>query len=278
MVSPIFNSGAKAHEVAAKKRGEIVRWLLRWDFSDRHVLAELLGLGRSAAYATIAKMVGAGLIGETRVNGCPVPVLHLRDAGLVAAQRLMIDTEDETLTAPVFGSRLNVAHVQHDLLVQRLILDFSRKYPRSLSLSEKQVQTRKLLIGNGQPLSSPKVPDALLILGPSDAQQTWAIELQETNEDRDIAERKLSQYAEAISREELYGLIYASTSPAIVRRIEQIAEGHVRRWWYNSHHKRWYVHSDNHEADPITQEILNSRLIFISRPDLSSTYYQFAVR
>lgn len=277
MVSPVKNSGALARLIAARKRGAVVKWLLRWHITDRHVLTQLLGLARSGAYATIKKMIDAGMIAETRINGCPVPVLHLREPGLMAAQRLLVDSPDGTMTAPIYASRLNTAHVQHDLLVQRFVLDFSSKNPGASILSEQQILARGILIGRDKQLSSPKVPDAIVIVGESGARQKWALEIQETTEDRNTAERKMSQYAEAISRNEIYGLIYASTMPAIVSRLERIASGDVNRWWYNADHKRWYVDA-HRKDDPITQDFLQNRFIFLSRPDLSSHYYQYPVR
>ena len=279
MASPVKNSGAAAKEVEAVKRGKVLKWLVKFNFTDRHVTMRLLRLQKSGNYSTIKKMIAAGLIGETRVNGCPVPVLHLKAAGLMAAQKLLAGTADETLTAPIHPSRINVAHVQHDLLVQRFLLQFSERYPGAAFLSEKQIQARNMTVGKGTTLTAPKVPDAIIYFSSGSdksEKQAWALEVQETSEEHDFAERKISQYAEAISRRELYGLIYFSTTPSIVNRIEKIARGPVRRWWFNEDHKRWYP--DDNEPSPVTRKHLDQLMVFVSQASLASQYYQYCVR
>lgn len=280
MASPVQNSGSASIIVAAEKRGDVLRWLLRFDFSDRHALAEVLRLKRSGAYSTIQKMISAGLLGETRVIGCPVPVIHLRKPGLEAAQRLMAGTEDETMTAPVHPSKINCGHVQHDLLVQRFVLHLRHINEKPLLvLSEKQIQARHLILGRDEPLTSTKVPDAIVYLhGLNGDPEPWAVEVQQTSEDHDLAERKLSQYAESINSGEINGLVYVSTTPSITDRIEKIARGPVRRWWYNRQHKHWYPYEYESGEDPVTAEMITKQMMFVALPHLEKQYYQYAVR
>jgi len=269
MTSTIRNSGADAKQAQAFKYGEVLKWLLRNNFTDKHLVFDLLQLRRSGGYSTIQNMISAGLVGETRVTGCPVPLIFLRPAGLAAAQRLLA----------VHASRLYVAQVQHDLVAQRVVLDWQRKNPGSLIRSEKQLRSRGFTVGAGIDDSFGKIPDALIHICPTaniQQKQTWAVEVQENEEAKEVAERKLCQYFVAIDRQEIHGLVYVSTRPSVLETIKKIAHTDVRRWSYSRVAKNWEPLL-NHSS-PTKDWILNERLVFVPRPDLAKPYYQYTVR
>lgn len=238
MQSSIKNGGSNAAAKAAENRGQVLRWLLKWRSTDRHIVGEILGLKRSGAFAVVASMVRDGFIGEIRVTGCPVRVLYLREPGLRLAQRLLAGTQDETMTAPARPSKIVTNHIAHDLLVQRYALQIERRLGSSAELlSSYQVAHRRQEIGRSKRVCSGglKLPDALLIA----AGERIAIEVQETFESRDVAERKLRFYHHAITLSEVDRVIYASTSPGIVAHLKKISEGDLRDWCYERELKAW---------------------------------------
>lgn len=271
----IQNSGAEAHARAAEKRGQVLRHLHAWEFADAQVLGTLLGLRRTGTYSTIKSMIRAGLVASLRVSGCPTPVLHLTPAGASAVHRLIDGTEYSEMPAVVYASRLNLSHVQHDLLVQRMTTQIVARSRTRSAISARQIQYSGIGIGNGLPLTTPKIPDALLIDHLGNESRVTAIEVQESPESDTVTERKLSQYFEAIVRGEVFGVIYASTSKARLQQVERIWHGGLRRWWYNAEQKQWHA---SHHGEALYDEVtMNTRLGLLNIIDLSVSLYQHAI-
>lgn len=271
----IRNSGAEAKIRAAQKRGAILAHIHAWEFTDAYTIALLLHLQRTGTYITIKSMIASGLMASLRVSGCPAPILHMTPAGAAAVHRLVDETVYAQMPAVVFPSKLNLTHVQHDLLVQRFITrTVSRKETRT-AISARQIAFSKQEIGRGIPMISTKVPDAILIDHlPGETRRT-AIEVQESPESDAVTERKLSQYFEAIKRQEVYGVAYASTSQARLNQVQRIWHGTLRRWWYNTEQKQW--HPSHHGDHLYDEEITNTRLGLVNITDLASGLYQYAV-
>lgn len=260
----IKHGGSRSRTRAAQKRGIILRWLLRWNIIDRHIVQELLGCSQSTAYATIQAMTDEGLINQFRARGVPIPVIHLTAAGHETAVSLVATTVDATLPEKIYPSRINLKNVQHDLLVQRTVLLYLRQNPSIEVLSAKQMTARNELL-----CERTKMPDALII----DGDRRLAIEVQQTYEKGDNFERILSTYAQAIAGGEIYGVAYASTSQSLLDFIEDIGRGHVRHWYYNRGGPRgiWMV-AENLD-DPMSTEIINDRFFWLCLAEHEQSYY-----
>jgi hypothetical protein len=271
MTSPIKHNGREALKQAALKRSLILRWLMAWEITDPHVIGQLLGLARSGVYSTLKNMKKDKLISSMRVSGCPIPVIHLTSAGLSAVHRMAADTDDEGISIDVYPSRIHVRHVQHDLLTQRRCVQWVNNGKNRTVLSARQIWHRKLELCQGIEWNSIKVPDAFLIEGDS-----WtALEVQETPEKGDIAERKLSVYAECIQRGDVERLIYASSSQGILDRLDRIASGKVRRFSYDRGTKLWYPSAD--VTDPMQNVVLHHDIVFDNISELARSYYQYVI-
>lgn len=271
----IKHSGATAHIRAAKKRGIVLAHLHDWEFCDAPTIASLLHLQRTGTYTTIKNLLGSGLVSSLRAGGCPTPILHLTPAGASAVHRLIEGTECAGMPCVVYPSKLNLAHVQHDLLVQRLVTRIVKRSDTRSAMSARQIQYVGAGIGKGIPLTSVKIPDALLIDEIRGDVRRTAIEVQESPESDPVTERKLSQYFDAIRRGELHGVMYASTSQARLDQVQRIWHGEIRRWWYNSAQKQW--HPSHHGEVHFDEEIMNTRLGLMNIAHLATGLYQYAV-
>jgi len=268
----IAHRGSKALPRAAEKRGLVLKYIKRWKFTDRTILGHVLKTKATQTYDTVLQMINAGLIQETRINGCPTPLLILTKSGNELAEMLLAGTPDAGLPAPIFKSDTKHLHASHDLLAQSIVCDWLNKFPDMDVLSDHQCRHREIAICNGN-----KIADALMTLNPMSLAMKWALEVQQSREDDEITERKLSEYAHAIKRGEIYGVIYASTYPSRLQQLTQIASGPVRSFWYNSNHKRWYMHHIE-DSNPFTYESLKARIIFLPIQHLATRYYTYQVR
>lgn len=272
---PIRNSGSGAGIRAAQKRGIVLAHLHAWEFCDAHVVATLLGLERTGTYTTIRSLIRSGLVASLRVCGCPTPIIHLTPAGASVVHRLVDGTEYAEMPCVVYPSKLNLAHVQHDLLVQRMMTRAVTRSDTRTAISARQILYANRGIGRGIPLTSAKIPDAVLIDHLQDETRRTAIEVQESPESDGVTERKMSQYFEAIQRGEVYGVVYASTSQARLDQVQRIWHGDLRRWWYNSDQKHW--HASHHGEVLFDEEIMSTRLGLTNITALAGGLYQYAV-
>lgn len=271
----IRNSGADAKIRAAQKRGAILAHIHAWELTDACTIASLLHLQRTGTYTTIKSMIASGLAASLRVSGCPAPILHLTPAGAASVHRLVDETVYAQMPAVVYPSKLNLAHVQHDLLVQRFVTRLVNRRETRTAISARQIMFSKQEIGRGMPMTSIKVPDAMLFDHlPGEVRRT-AIEIQESPESDAVTERKLSQYFEAIQRGEVHAVVYASTSQARLDQVQRIWHGTLRRWWHNSDQKQW--HPSHHGDHFYDEEIMNTRLGLVNVSDLAAGLYQYAV-
>lgn len=271
----IRHSGADAKIRAAQKRGAILAHIHAWEFTDAYTVSTLLHLQRTGTHATIQSLITSGLVASLRVSGCPTPILHLTPAGAAAVHRLVDETEYAQMPAVVYPSKLNLGHVQHDLLVQRFVTRLVNRKETRTAISARQIVFSKQEIGRGMPMISIKVPDAILIDHlPGETRRT-AIEVQESPESDAVTERKLSQYFEAIRRSQVYAVVYASTSQARLDQVQRIWHGALRRWWYNTEQKQW--HPSHHGDYLYAEEIMNTRLGLVKVSDLATGLYQYAV-
>lgn len=268
-------SGAAARTRAAKKRGMVLAHLHAWEFTDAFTVGQLLHLKDTGTHTTIKHLFGDGLVSPQRVNGCPTPILHLTPAGASAVHRLVDGTEYAQMPCVVYPSKLNLAHVQHDLLVQRLVTRMVTRSETRTALSARQILYASGGIGRGIAQTSVKIPDAILIEHRDDKARRTAIEVQESPESDAVTERKLSQYFEAIQRSEVHGVVYASTSQARLDQVQRIWHGELRRWWYNKEQKQWYP--SHHGEVLYDEETMNTRLGLLNIADMATGLYQYAV-
>lgn len=271
----IRNSGADSLIRAAKKRGIVLTHLHAWEFTDAHVVSTLLGLERTGTYTTIKNLIRSGLVSSLRVAGCPTPIIHLTPAGASTVHRLVDSTEYAEMPCVVYPSKLNLSHVQHDLLVQRLMTRAVARSDMRTAISAGQILYANRGIGRGIPLTSVKIPDAILLEHLPDETRRTAIEVQESPESDSVTERKLSQYYDAIVRGEVYGVVYSSTSQARLDQVHRIWHGELRRWWYNSDQRQW--HPSHHGEVLYDEAIMNTRLGLKNISDLATGLYQYAV-
>lgn len=269
-IEAIQYRGAEARKRAKEKLHVIVLWLARWAIADVHVIGQLLNLGAAASRKTAQQLITAGLVKRARFSNCTAGVLHLTQSGEALARRLLEAGPDAQISIPVFASRLRADTLAHDLLAQRVAMKLCNEFGFK-PISARQIEFCGLGIGKDRRLSAGKIPDALLVRDGGN----WALEMQESCEAKEVVERKLSQYAEAIERGELEGLIYASTSQSLLSRIEDVARGKVRRFWYNDQHEKWYPLSSDDKGDPLTEERLNDCFAFRTFTELARTYYPF---
>lgn len=264
--------GVRAANRAAEKRGEVLRWLWLWALTDRYVIGQLLGLQRAAAYRTVSKLLRAGLVAQVRVEGMPVPALHLTPAGAEAVAPFMEDTGFEDMRPVVYASRLNVRQSQHDLLVQRVVLSMYQlgniDYDNDRMLRHREVR----ILDHG------KIPDALITVSKKLGEdQTWALEVVQTLPPPSERERIVSMYAvAAMEAGVVHGTIFASTSQAILDTMQRTAEGNVRRWKYAPEHKRWMPWPK--EPSPVTPEYLEDHLMYEPLAQHAATLYQYVVK
>lgn len=268
-------SGDEALRRAAIKRGLILRYIKNWEFTDAPVISKLLDLKRTATFTTIQNMIDAGLIASHRVSGCPTAILHLTPAGASAVHQEMHDDKYAGMQSVVYASKLNVSHVQHDLLVQRYAVNGLRKSDGIEVLSTRQIVYSGMQIGRKRLGASAKIPDALLVHQLADERRLTAIEVQESAEPDHVAERKLSQYFEAIKNKEVHGVVYASTSEARLEQVNRIWRSKLRRWWYNAEQKKWFP--SHHGEVLFDEEIMNTRLITRNITPWSTGLYQHVI-
>jgi hypothetical protein len=268
-------SGNEALKRAAIKRGIILLHIYFWEFTDAHTIGMLVGLKRTATFTTIQGLIDGGLIASHRVSGCPSAVLHLTPKGASAVQSVMHHDEYTGLHPVVYPSKLNVAHVQHDLLVQRFVIELAKGREGVQVLSTRQIVHSKKEIGRKRLGSSAKIPDAILILRNANLQKLFAIEVQESAESDLVTERKLSQYFEAIQNNEVHTVFYVSTSQARLEQVKRVWNGKLRRWWYNPDKKMWIAshHGDFLEDD----EIKKTRFAVENITRLSTGLYQHVI-
>lgn len=187
----------------------------------------------------------------------------------------MDDDEYAGIHSLVYPSKLSLTHVQHDLLVQRHVLDIVKGRDDVEVLSTRQIIYTKKEIGRKRLGSSAKIPDALIIQDRDDEPRLIALEVQESAEPDHVLERKLSNYFEAIRNNELYAVIYASTSKARLDQVKRIWSGTLRHWWYNSGQKKWFpVHPEQVLFD---KEIIDSRMIVRDITRWSTGLYQHVI-
>lgn len=268
-------TGSEAYERAARKRGIILRYIKKWEFTDAPVISKLLDLKRTATFTTIQNMIDAGLIASHRVSGCPTAILHLTPAGASAVHQVMQDDEYAGMHSVVYASKLNVSHVQHDLLVQRFVVNGLRDGDDIEVLSTRQIVYSGMQIGRERLGASAKIPDALLVHQLADGPRLIAIEVQESAEPDHVAERKLSQYFEAIKNKEVYCVIYASTSEARLEQVNRIWRSKLRRWWYNPEQKKWFP--SHHGEVLFDEKIMNNRLLTRNITPWSTGLYQHVI-
>lgn len=268
-------SGDEALQRAAIKRGIVLRHLQKWEIADPYVISKLLDLRRTATFTTIQNMIGEGLIASHRVSGCPTPILHLTPAGASALHQVMYGEPYLGMHSVVYPSKLNVSHVQHDLLVQRLVIDIEMSNDDVEVLSARQIVHYDKQIGKVRLGKSAKIPDALLIRDHEDGQRLTAVEVQESAEPDPVAERKLSQYFEAIKNNEVYDVIYASTSLARLTQVNRLWRRKLRQWWYNSDQKKWFP--TNPEKVLFDKEIIDERMTTKNIALLSTGLYQHVI-
>lgn len=268
-------SGDEALKRAAIKRGIILRHLHKWEFADAYVIALLLGLKRTATFTTIQNMIDAGLIASHRVSGCPTPILHLTPGGASVLHQAIDGEAYSRMHSVVYPSKLNVAHVQHDLLVQRLVIDIEMSNDDTEALSARQIVHSEMQIGRARLGKSAKIPDALLIVDHEDGQRLTAVEVQESAEPDHVAERKLFQYFEAIANGEVYDVIYASTSMARINQVNRLWRRQLREWWYNPEQKQWFPR--NPEKILFDMTITNERMITKNISILTGGLYQHVI-
>lgn len=247
------HGGSQARPRAIEKIQIALLWMYQCEITDMNTLAMLLGLGDSARDALWRSLKKLGYISGLWVSGCPSRIIHLTHKGRRYIQPSVAGKHYASVPVAVSPSKLNLRHVQHDLLVQRFAIEQLLKDEGLQVTFARQIRRQKLELGRGVPNTGLKVPDAYFAR-PSQARSgRAAVEIQQSPEPDLVAERKLSQYAEAYSRGEINGLLYVTAVPSIQKHMIKIADGEVRAFSYNDDQHRWYIRDSI--CSPLTPEI-----------------------
>lgn len=213
----------------------ILKWIERWGVTDIHVIQRLQGCSRKTAYQTIKMMLSLGLIRTYRIATCPVTVIALTSVGL----RYLLDHLEVTSSVynPPTSPSLMPRTPAHDLIAQNVLLDVrdenhsehGLRVVRFITLKGEQRKKEKIVDGMREGLVV--IPDAILTMK-SDDGRTWrmAIEVQESRESAETAERRISNYG-ILQRDSLIEDVYwASTSTEIVHQLEHLIGSPVRHF------------------------------------------------
>jgi DNA-binding PadR family transcriptional regulator len=261
-----------AQKRSAEKIGQTLRWLYKWEVSSRQVLSELLEIERSATYQTLSKFEKQGLISSFSMSNCRSKIYHLSEQGVAAARELFVGKKDEHLKTKFYPSKINTNHCHHDFLVQQVVLDLMKMQENSRFLSDRQLRLReKLYLRNGY-----KIPDAVVHLGSHKNPNQILVEVQESPLPSFRLELMLSLYAEAIRKDDIQGLILASTKRHILSHVNKIILRGVRH--FNFIENRWQPISTSVRNSPLSPEMVGGPIKLIDLSGLAAHYYNHIIR
>ena len=246
-----------------------MRWLWRWGIADRQTAGTIWGVGRSATFASIAAMKKLGLIEDARISGMPSPVLHMTPVGANLVEQYMPDDWRE-IKPVIYSSRINAGQVQHDLLVQKMVLKikaddykndrYYRRFPAHFFYK------------------GGKIPDAVVFI----KGQKIAIEVIENLPRPEEQKRLLWLYAEAHYKKRLNSVIFASTNPALLKRLKITAKNGCGVWSYNSAQRRWYnIDSGKPQGDLrdfVDTNFINNAVRFRDLSEYTKSLYQVLIK
>ena len=266
-MSEVKFSGSDARDRAAQKRGDLLRWLWHWTFTDYHVIGQVWGTAAAATRNTIASMEKAGLVKRVNVSGIPMPIVYMTGAGAATAAPLIAGTDWIDVPPVVHLSRLNLRQAQHDLLTQRMIVDINR--PDAEYLNDRYCRYKGLsLFDHGK-----KFPDALVRIP---GRNWWAIEVMETMPPPEERSRLLWLHAQAWKNGEIEGTVIGSTHPSFIELMEDLAAKHNEAWIYMNESKRWAIHE--HGVRYVTPEWRKSALRFKDLSRYTQTLFTVPVK
>lgn len=208
--------GAASRSRAAEKQKTFLTYLIRYEVTDRLVVADLLSLKKSATYQFVADMIDHGLVAELNLGNLPYPLLHLTPKGLALAHQLIDHGSDLLkLNVQTQPSRIALKDPAHALLTQHTESMLRRKHPLSSFRSEREIN--QLGLAPHSELVGTKVPD-LLWLAPGNKGNLLrvGVEMQLTLENTDRRERVMSVYGHLIGDRKLYGVMYVSPNAALL--------------------------------------------------------------
>jgi len=261
-----------AQKRSAEKIGQTLRWLYKWEVSSRQVLSELLEIERSATYQTLSRFEKQGLISSFSMSNCRSKIYHLSEQGVAAARELFVGKKDEHLKTKFYPSKINTNHCHHDFLVQQVVLDLMKMQENSRFLSDRQLRLReKLYLRNGY-----KIPDAVVHLGSHKNPNQILVEVQESPLPSARLELMLSLYAEAIRKDDIQGLIFASTKRHILSHANKIILRGVRH--FNFVDNRWQPISTSVRDSPLTPDMVGGPIKLIDLNGLAAHYYNHIIR
>lgn len=258
--------GAKARRRNIEKTLLILRWLYVFEFSGLDVLAKMLRIKKTAIRNTIADMQKKGLIDEVKSCSFPQRIFHLTYAGLSTAE-IHLQQHFKSLPKPRHqGSRLNLNHVAHDMLVQEVVVDFFLKNTNLIFESDQCLRRGSNYKGLGR-----KIPDAVMLWPVRDDHEIWAVEVQQTRPKVEYLEREIYQYGWKIANREITGVIYASTHGAILNQIKDQLNNPVHEYQVVDYKYHRVAYRDCN--DPLLQTGVRSNFMLIDLSHLASRYY-----
>ncbi|WP_284450076.1 replication-relaxation family protein [Spongiibacter tropicus] len=261
-----------ARNRAFEKTGLVLRWLYKWEISSRYVIQDLLGVGRSATYQTLAKLEKDGLISWFSMPNCCAKIYHLTQHGVTTAQELFVGHKDEHLNTRFYPSRINTNHCQHDFLVQHEVLRIKDGHKNARFLSDRQLRLReKFYLRNKH-----KIPDAVVHLGSHKNPCQILIEVQESPMSSFKLELMLSLYAEAIRKDEIQGLIFASTKRHILDHARRMIDRDIRH--FNFVEGRWHPISTTARPSPLSVDMVGNSINLQDLRHYSNFYYRHLYR
>lgn len=276
--NPIPHSGKQARPRARDKRGKVLQWLFQWGVSDHHILGKLLGIQRSSIMRTIASMIQSGYIQRVRVAGMPATGLILTHAGARAVAQLYSQYEDDpycSMKPIVAASTVRSQSLAHDLLVQEVVLEWMQKFDDIVIYNDREMRFDKWRIGEGNPEDRlTKIPDAYMLIQAGGMQRIICVEIQESYPTRDTAERIFMQYAAVIEAGFVTDVIYASTSPAMLKFHQEILKQKIRKWERVENRDRWVPVRD--KSAPMEQAT-REKFAFVDLSGLARRYYSMVL-
>lgn len=214
------------------KINSILRWIEAWGYTDFLTVQQHQKISKKSAYSTIKMMMEMGLVQTYRVAICPATIIGITATGVKHLEHTR-GGQKSTFSPPASRSMMPRTPA-HDLIVQQAVLNVvSEAKKKGCEITGSWTQK-----GNGKKTLRADfvdgiavIPDAILTIDDGNGNE-WgiAVEVQESRESAETAERRMSAY-EILREEGKVGeVIWFSTSPEIVDQLERIIASPVRQF------------------------------------------------
>lgn len=184
-------TGVASQERGRQKALAVLQWVYRWRWTTPELIPQIVG-AQSRAFA--GSLVKKGLLCEVKTyagtaDGNPAKLLFLTKAG----ERYLQNYEFESWRGYVFGNRYNAKTMQHDLRVQREVLNWLQEQH---SDDEQRSYLSPYELRDGLPKGAlgPKRPDAVLVRSNRAGDDyLTALEVELTPKNRELRARMATQ-------------------------------------------------------------------------------------